>query len=227
VPETTVLQALTPWQIREKIQEIFLRDLLGPADGPDEEVSEATVRDRYLVGTLAARRTPVVPEESETDRLDRTSRRRNLTDDALVAGAQGVADTLDSADGDETPPDSETETNDSLFPSSDPCAKQTLTRRLWRGQSTTYRPVRRHPRQVRTSRQIRLRRRSPSCTAASAPTPGSTGRRVAIETERTDLIRQPTLICVWGHLAEQLILVRRNGQDGSDLGLFRRCQALP
>jgi len=40
-------------QIREELQQLVLADLLGPAGGPDEEVDEDRVRERYLVGALA------------------------------------------------------------------------------------------------------------------------------------------------------------------------------
>jgi hypothetical protein len=40
-----------------------LRDLLGPVSGPDEEIAEPSVRDRYLVGMLAPKRQELSPEE--------------------------------------------------------------------------------------------------------------------------------------------------------------------
>ena len=43
----------------------MLRDLLGPANGPDEEVAEGSVRDRYLVGLLAPRGETVEPEQDD------------------------------------------------------------------------------------------------------------------------------------------------------------------
>ena len=42
--------------LREELQEMVVKDLLGPAGGPEEEVDEARVSDRYLVGTLNSKR---------------------------------------------------------------------------------------------------------------------------------------------------------------------------
>jgi hypothetical protein len=66
---------VTPHAVRDELTEIVLKDLLGPAGGPDEELSqhENRVRERYLVGMLAPKSTRVAAEEiddlgtSETD----------------------------------------------------------------------------------------------------------------------------------------------------------------
>ena len=42
-----------PMQLRAKLEEMVVHDLLGPAGGPKEELSERNVRDRYLIGVLA------------------------------------------------------------------------------------------------------------------------------------------------------------------------------
>ena len=47
------LEAPSPAALREELQSMVLRDLLGPAGGEDEELDEARVRERYLVGMLA------------------------------------------------------------------------------------------------------------------------------------------------------------------------------
>jgi hypothetical protein len=58
------LGALPPVsQIRRELVELVLRDLLGPAGGPEEEIDESTVRDRYLAGMLAPRKQELSPEE--------------------------------------------------------------------------------------------------------------------------------------------------------------------
>ena len=49
-------QTPSPTRLRAKLEQMVIADLLGPAGGPDEEVVERTVRDRYLVGVLAPRR---------------------------------------------------------------------------------------------------------------------------------------------------------------------------
>jgi helicase-like protein len=50
-------------QIRTELEELVLNDLLGPAGGIAEEVTEQSVRDRYLVGMLAPTRQNLSPEE--------------------------------------------------------------------------------------------------------------------------------------------------------------------
>ncbi len=49
-------------QVRAELEELVLKDLLGPAGGPDEEITEQSVRDRYLVGLLAPSRQNLEPE---------------------------------------------------------------------------------------------------------------------------------------------------------------------
>ena len=39
-------------RIREELERMVVRDLLGPVGGPEEEIDEPSVRDRYLVGML-------------------------------------------------------------------------------------------------------------------------------------------------------------------------------
>lgn len=51
-------QALTPSpvEIRDELDRAVVADLLGPANGPTEEIVGSSARDRYLVGKLAPRR---------------------------------------------------------------------------------------------------------------------------------------------------------------------------
>ena len=51
--------------LRSELEQAVLRDLLGPAGGPEEEVNESSLRDRYLVGMLAPRGNPLPPEQDE------------------------------------------------------------------------------------------------------------------------------------------------------------------
>ncbi len=44
------------YQLRLELEAMVLGDLLGPAGGNDEELTERSVRDRYLVGVLAPSR---------------------------------------------------------------------------------------------------------------------------------------------------------------------------
>jgi hypothetical protein len=52
-------------QIRDQLKIMVRNELLGPAGGPDEEVSEMRMRDRYLVGAIAGKNSVVVPEEHD------------------------------------------------------------------------------------------------------------------------------------------------------------------
>src|ERR1019366_7224557 len=56
---TEALQVSPPSVIRDEFEKLVLADLHGPAGGPDEEVDEASMSERYLVGMLAPRRNPV------------------------------------------------------------------------------------------------------------------------------------------------------------------------
>ena len=50
-------------KIREELERMVVRDLLGPVGGREEEIDEPSVRDRYLVGMLAPKRQELSPEE--------------------------------------------------------------------------------------------------------------------------------------------------------------------
>ena len=56
----------SPTALRAELEDLVVRELLGPAGGPDEEVDESRVSDRYLVGILAPRRTIVRAAESDS-----------------------------------------------------------------------------------------------------------------------------------------------------------------
>ncbi len=51
--------------IRAELLDIVLRDLVGPAGGPEEEVAETNVRERYLAGLLAPQQQEVTLEDSD------------------------------------------------------------------------------------------------------------------------------------------------------------------
>jgi hypothetical protein len=67
--ETTVvppvLARLSKRALRTELEQAVLRDLLGPAGGPEEEVNESSLRDRYLVGMLAPRGHQLPAEQDE------------------------------------------------------------------------------------------------------------------------------------------------------------------
>jgi hypothetical protein len=64
-PPRSILQALSPSALRDELERLVLQDLLGPAGGPEEEIDEGSVRDRYLVGALAPGDQQVIPEEMD------------------------------------------------------------------------------------------------------------------------------------------------------------------
>lgn len=51
------------FDLREELLAAVVKDLLGPAGGPEEEVAGTTLRDRYLVGQLAPKGSRVDPGE--------------------------------------------------------------------------------------------------------------------------------------------------------------------
>ena len=55
-----------PVALREEFLDLIGRDLLGPCNGPDEEVDESRVTDRYLLGMLAPKNAEVNPEDDES-----------------------------------------------------------------------------------------------------------------------------------------------------------------
>jgi hypothetical protein len=92
-----VLSGETPAEqahIRELLQLAVIDDLLGPADGPVEEIVGMSVRDRYLVGKLAPMDT--APDAAETDTFGESGR----------------------PDAEERDEEVDTSTNQSLVPSS-------------------------------------------------------------------------------------------------------------
>ena len=74
---TEILKAsLTDLQLRSKLEDMVINDLLGPAGGENEELFERNVRDRYLIGVLApakqsgiASATPESEEDQEIEAL--------------------------------------------------------------------------------------------------------------------------------------------------------------
>ena len=52
----------SPFALREELIDLLRRDLLGPADGPEEEIpTDSRLTQRYLVGSLAPGAAPPVP----------------------------------------------------------------------------------------------------------------------------------------------------------------------
>src|SRR5262245_34651595 len=81
----------TPCQLRALLEEMVRNDLLGPAGGPDEELTEGNVHDRYLVGVMAPRPLAQPPATAKTEE-DEEDEETPLIPDELSAGG---ADTID------------------------------------------------------------------------------------------------------------------------------------
>src|SRR6266702_3927739 len=64
-PGSPILQPPSPSALRDELERLVLLDLLGPAGGPEEELEDGSVRDRYLVGALAPREQRTTPEEMD------------------------------------------------------------------------------------------------------------------------------------------------------------------
>jgi hypothetical protein len=63
---TPILKVPPPAALRDELEEMVLRDLLGPAGGEEEEVGDFRVHDRYLVGILAPNDASVPAEELDS-----------------------------------------------------------------------------------------------------------------------------------------------------------------
>jgi len=61
----SILVKPTQRALRVELEHAVLRDLLGPAGGPEEEVNEGAIRDRYLIGMLAPHGDPLPPEQDD------------------------------------------------------------------------------------------------------------------------------------------------------------------
>jgi hypothetical protein len=88
----------SPVDLRAMLEGMVVGDLIGPAGGPDEELIERNVRDRYLVGVLAPRPQPQpMPAKVEEEDDEETP----LLPDEL---SEGGADTVDDGTTDKDVP---------------------------------------------------------------------------------------------------------------------------
>lgn len=62
----TLLQPPSSYELRAELQRAVVNDLLGPVGGPEEEIDEGRVLERYLVGMLAPRQKRVEMEMQES-----------------------------------------------------------------------------------------------------------------------------------------------------------------
>src|SRR3954466_12634823 len=79
-----------PHQLRFELEAMVMGDLLGPAGGEDEELTERTVRDRYLVGVLAPSRSGAMAARPPAD--DEEDEDTPLIPDELSEGGSDSAD---------------------------------------------------------------------------------------------------------------------------------------
>ncbi|HEX2915472.1 MAG TPA: DISARM system helicase DrmA [Chloroflexia bacterium] len=84
-----LLKAASPYEIRAELEELVLKDLLGPAGGADEELREK-VRDRYLVGLLAPGKLQDEPDPDE--HLDLTEQEELSSAENGKSGEDGSND---------------------------------------------------------------------------------------------------------------------------------------
>lgn len=123
-----VLSGDTPSEqayIRELLQDAVMDDLLGPADGPHEEIIGMSVRDRYLVGKLA----PMSPAQEGIEGLQGHLAMEEDTGDEELSPYKGhhqPGEEFASTEGGDDPDDDNSQEidatkNQSLVPSSLGC----------------------------------------------------------------------------------------------------------
>ncbi|BCL80113.1 helicase [Ktedonobacteria bacterium brp13] len=77
----SILAVPTPAALRDELEGMVIRDLLGPAGGADEEVEDDRVRDRYLVGLVAPNDAQIAAEELDsTGTIEEGSEDSGVTD---------------------------------------------------------------------------------------------------------------------------------------------------
>lgn len=59
------LNKLSPLQLRVELGRLVRQDLLGPAGDEREELEEANVRGRYIVGLLAPKGQSLLPDDED------------------------------------------------------------------------------------------------------------------------------------------------------------------
>ena len=91
------IASIPDWKIRELFHDAVGGDLLGPADGPEEEILESSVRDRYLVGKLAppnillgAEEMDEMSSEADTSSDDGNSDENRTTVESLLPSSVGM-----------------------------------------------------------------------------------------------------------------------------------------
>lgn len=84
------------YQLRAELEAMVLGDLLGPAGGANEEITERTVRDRYLVGVLAPSRAGLGPASPPAE--DEEEDIPHIPDELPAGGSDSADDGTTDAD---------------------------------------------------------------------------------------------------------------------------------
>lgn len=117
--EPVILKPPSHYQIRIELEQAVLADLLGPAGGEYEEVDEARVSDRYLVGLLAPLHRRNRPDQPD-DQLEKTDELAAAKTGTVEEGTEQLDDLAIGGTG--TIDDGATETTnpaiETMFPSS-------------------------------------------------------------------------------------------------------------
>ncbi|MFM9971263.1 MAG: DISARM system helicase DrmA [Burkholderiales bacterium] len=80
-PGLLAQRTVGPRQLRAELEDLVAKELLGPRAGPDEEVLETRLQDRYLIGMLAPK-----------NKLIRASEMDTLADDSEGSVEEGATD---------------------------------------------------------------------------------------------------------------------------------------
>ncbi|MBD2465509.1 helicase [Oscillatoria sp. FACHB-1407] len=117
--ERAILEPPSYYKIRAELEQAVLADLLGPAGGEYEEVDEARVSDRYLVGLLAPLHRRNRPDQPD-DQLEQTDELAAAKTGTVEEGTEQLDDLAIGGTG--TIDDGATETTnpaiETMFPSS-------------------------------------------------------------------------------------------------------------
>src|SRR5438105_4114026 len=100
---TELLISPSPMQLRTELEQNVLKELLGPAGGPSEVVTEPRVSERYILGRLAPKGQSILPEETDelaqggTDTEDGRPASRPPKAATMLPSSLGMTFTLDGA----------------------------------------------------------------------------------------------------------------------------------
>lgn len=106
--EPVLTKTPSPSEIRAELEAMVVGDLLGPAGGESEELTERTVRDRYIVGVLAPSRAGAKDEERGAEPVNVRTESEEEEDDEtpLIPDelAEGGSDSVDDGTTDKDVP---------------------------------------------------------------------------------------------------------------------------